>query len=480
MKKFCFGLYVTLISSVCLSNDIDFQKDLDFGDVPVGNSRISNIRMLPLKITNNSNDNYIIEQMIVQNNYADSILYRGNVMEFLPGYIVKYLNGPVVIKPNSSFLLNVIYHSVYVDDVSKSGVKLSKTVVFYYRHENEQYLSEDTVTMFARSVESTKVEASGQKYNFYVCPSGLGTVKYNFYYVNFINNTSNTLRIDSTLIEIKGQNFKATGLFNSDGLPDSIVKPNDFVRFKFSFELKNFENSVAKVKYFATEINGSGKQFTAEDSAIAQYMPLVETGRIVLYNRTLNIYPGNKNQQTLYVLSCTLDDLFLDSIYIKPNNMSKEFYIPTDNNDTFPISLNKTEIKTFAFEYTSTKIGTREAQVCGDFRSQDGTIYTRCIEVLITVIDPSDVNQPSDNKNTLRVYPNPADNYLKIYVDENSGVSVKSIEIYDIYGRQVYKSGLVFDNGFIINTSGLSCGSYIGLFKLSDGSIQQTKIMIVR
>jgi hypothetical protein len=334
--------------------------------------------------------------------------------------------------------------------------------------------------MYARSVESTGIKAYGFKYNFYICPQGINTIKSSFYEVTLLNNTSNSIRIDSTLIEIKGQNLKVNGLFNSDGKPSNIVNPSDYARYKFYFELKYFENSVAKVKFFATEISEASKQWTSEDSTMVQYFPYEETGRIVLYNRTLNIYPGNKNQQTLYVLSCTLDDLFLDSIYIKPNNMSKEFHIPTDNNETFPISLNKTEIKTFAFEYTSTKIGTREAQVCGDFRSQDGTLYTRCIDVLINVIDPSDVNQSSDNKNTLRVYPNPADNYLKIYVDENSGVSVKSIEIYDIYGRQVFNSGSVYDNPFIINTSGLSCGSYIGLFKLSDGTIQQTKIMIVR
>jgi hypothetical protein len=119
-------------------------------------------------------------------------------------------------------------------------------------------------------------------------------------------------------------------------------------------------------------------------------------------------------------------------------------------------------------------------QVCADFRGQDGTTYTRCIDVLINVLDPSDVEQSLDNKTIFSVFPNPADNYLKIYFDENTGISINSIEIYDIYGRQVYNSDAVYENGYIINTSGLNTGSYIGMFKLSDGTIQQTKIMIVR
>jgi len=74
---------------------------------------------------------------------------------------------------------------------------------------------------------------------------------------------------------------------------------------------------------------------------------------------------------------------------------------------------------------------------------------------------PFDFTNISENimENDFIIYPNPANNYIKIMAKDNSSFDGTIIEIYDIYGRNVFCKYLD-DNG-IIDTSFLVAGHYI-------------------
>ncbi len=470
-----YFLIFVIISSLCFASDIEFQQDLDFGDVPVGNGSMPNIKMLPFTITNNSSDDYLIEHMLVRNNYPDSI---PNVIQFIPGYIYKYVNGPLIIKPNTSVILNVAYNSHIVDEISKSGSKLSKTVSIFYRKVNETIYTEDSVKMFARSIKSNGIETFGFKYDFYFCPSGSKYLSDN-YFVTLINNTGKKVKIDSVQVSIDGDNLSEIGLIDENGNPINIVEQNSFARYVFTFDFVKFEKSVGKVKYFVTEIDSPNKQYISEDSTIVNYIPADEEGRIVLSNRMIISYPGEIKKTILKVLTCSMQDFIVDSIYFKQNQKYDEFSM-TPNGDSFPIYLNQDEIKNIQIEIKAGKAGTRESQICADFRNAEGEIISKCIELIIHVMNPTDVHQTFENLNLIKIFPNPADEKIKIVLDYNLGMLISGIDIYDIMGKPMYCSFSISGTASEINTSNFSIGPYICIIKLSNGKIIHSKILISR
>lgn len=477
MKAVCILIMYFIFSFVCFSQDLIFPKDMDFGDVPVGNSSMPNIKMLPFTIINNSSHDYLIEHMYIRYNYDLEIAYSGNNISFIPGYIYRYVNGPLEIKSNTSFNLNCDYSSKFFDEISKQGNKLSITVFIYFRKVTDKYLSEDSVTIFARSVESKGTEAFGFKYSFYFCPSGSKYLSDN-YFVALVNNTGKDLNVDSVHVEVDGKNLTVSGLFDDNENPVSEVYANSFVRYKFAFDFVKFEKSVGKVKFYTSEINGNNKHYISEDSVTVHYIPYDEKGRIVMDKRLIGTYPGNINKATLSVLTCTSQDLILDSIYFLQENLTDEFWISSGY--SFPLNINQNEVKYFELNIKGDMEGSRPAQVCADFRNVSGEIYTKCVDFLIQVIPPSDVFEPFEEKYIVYLFPNPADSKINIVLRETSGCLIKNFEIFDLFGRKVYGSDLILKTEFDISTAELSSGSYVGLTRLNDGRCFHSKIIISR
>ncbi|HRP01105.1 MAG TPA: hypothetical protein PLE30_00485 [Candidatus Kapabacteria bacterium] len=475
MKNICGILLILTTNLFCYADDISFPKSFDFGDVPVGNSSMPYIKMLNLQFINNSNEDYVIEHMIARNNYPNSI---ANNISLVTGYAYKYVNGPLPITANKSFNFSLAYDSYYVDSTSKSGKKLSKTLIIFYRKANEKTVIEDSILLYARSVESVGLEAFGFKYDFYFCPAGSKYLS-DEYAVTLINNTSSKVRIDSVNVDIDGENLTEIGLLDDNGNSTDIVEQNSFIRYYFKFDFKKFERSLAKVKFFATTLDGKNTNFTAEDSTIVHYRPLDEEGRVVLFDRMFIMYPQDVSKRRLQVMTCAMQDYIIDSVYFKQEQNFEELSLDTSIYK-FPINLSKDEINNFEILFKAASEGAREAQICVDFRKFNGETLTRCVDVSINILKNTDIRQDIEVRNPIKIFPNPANEKISFLLDNDNFNLIDNIDIYNYIGEKVYDSGSISSSLFDINTTNFNIGNYFVLIKLNDGKLIKSSIVISR
>lgn len=388
---FLFFYFIIANILVISAQDIKF-TNLDFGDVPIGNDSMPNVKMLPFIISNKSQNNVFIEHMIVRDNYPYSIADKGNTIGFIPGYIIKYFNGPLEIKVNAEIQMNTAYTSSFLDSISQSGRKLSKSIYIYYRFENETNFREDSVIFYARSIPSSGIEAYGFKYVFYGCEMGSKFIS-NDYFVTIINNSESDLKVDSIHISIDGKNLSKNILVNKLGQISNNLPVNGFLRYKFNYNFVDFERSVGRVNFFASDVDGN--VFSSLDSTVIQYLLHNEEGKISISNRMITYYQGEKVNISLRILSCNDRDYFIDSVYFSDDNFLESYSILPPFN-LYPFQVLSDSIYRLTVELNSKNTGVRERNLCVLFRNSDGEIYERCLDLIITVITPSSISDRNE------------------------------------------------------------------------------------
>ncbi|MBX3043723.1 MAG: T9SS type A sorting domain-containing protein [Candidatus Kapabacteria bacterium] len=476
MKGVFFILFsLTIISSKIFSTQIEY-TEIDFGDVPIGNKSMPNIKMLPFSILNKSDNLLIIEHMSVVNNYDRKIVDSGNIIRFIPGYIFRYMNGPLEIKPNSSYTMNVSYNSVYVDPISQSGEKLSKSVYIFYRYENETEYNIDSVSFYARSVEGSEIEAFGHKYDFYLCESGSKFIS-NHFFVGVINKSNSDLKIDSIDVNILGDNLIPDKLIDGDGFETDLLLRDSYLWYQFKYEYKNFENSIGKVRFYASDKNNNELNLIAEDSTVIKYHSVADEGKLSMSNRSIVFYQGESQKVRMSLLTCKNENMVLDTLYLVDNEKD-EIYTIFEPFDSFPIFLNTDSNYNAFIEFKSVKPGTRQKQVCAVFSNSNNDKFFRCIDINITVLTLSSIVESEKVSSKFLIYPQPANDVLNIKSNSEFINKIDLIKIYDLYGNLVFQKTIVFGD-VSIPISNISSGIYF-LQIHSSGNIFNYKIPVSR
>jgi hypothetical protein len=75
------------------------------------------------------------------------------------------------------------------------------------------------------------------------------------------------------------------------------------------------------------------------------------------------------------------------------------------------------------------------------------------------------------------VYPNPANDYVKVNMD-NSKAPINTLAVYDIMGREVVNLNGVNAHNYTLNTNGFNPGVYIMNVKTSDGATATKRFTI--
>ncbi len=100
--------------------------------------------------------------------------------------------------------------------------------------------------------------------------------------------------------------------------------------------------------------------------------------------------------------------------------------------------------------------------------------------LLISGADTGTLSNPTEVLNTIRLYPNPASNFVNISMQGQLSGNNISVDIYDTLGKRVIQKS--FDNSRSfeqrIDTSALDTGIYI--VKISDGNSSSTKKLIIK
>ena len=84
-------------------------------------------------------------------------------------------------------------------------------------------------------------------------------------------------------------------------------------------------------------------------------------------------------------------------------------------------------------------------------------------------------NQPGNSE--IEVYPNPAVDYTKILFRGLNSM-VKTIELMDVRGSEIFRSGDITGNEYDINTSGLAKGIYGLRITTNDGNSKFHKLVV--
>lgn len=458
-----------------LSKDLLFH-DIDFGDVPVGNDSIPNIKMLSFIITNISDKRVLIEHMVESDHYPHEIAIKGNKIGFSPGPILRYFNGPLEIGVNSEVRMNAYYQSNFLDDISLSGSKLGKTVYIYYRFEDEEFYFEDSVKFYARSVPSNGIESFGFKYSFYACENDSKFISDDFS-VTVLNTSEYDLKIDSVQVSIEGKNIKENNLTDKYGNISNLLPINGLLRYKFDYNFMNFEKSVGRVKFFSSDVAGLGKTFTTIDSTIVHLDVSQSDGKLYLVNRRITLYQGEKVIIPLRLLSCNNQDYFVDTIYISEDGLPESYRILPPN-DKFPIRINSDSIYYVDIEIDSDISFVREKKLCAIFRNSNGDLYERCLDILIAVLSPSGVNENEIIDKPFLIYPRPASDVIRIKSLSERIQQIDLVQLYDLFGNIVFRGNSEFTE-LSIPVNNLSNGMYF-LQIIAQGQAYNFKIPINR
>jgi hypothetical protein len=476
MKGVFLLFYIFICNiTVIFAQDIHF-SELDFGEVPIGNDSIPNIKMLPFIITNNTQKKVLIEHMIVRDNYPYQVALDGNKIAFVPGHIVKYFNGPLEIKANSEIQMNTFYQSSFLDSISLSGNKLSTSIYIYYRFENESNFREDSVKFYARSVPGNGIDAFGFKYIFYGCETGSKFIS-NDYSVTVINNSEYDLKVDSMHISIDGNNLSKSNLIDNRGQISNNLPVNGLLRYKFNYNFIDFERSVGRVRFFASDINGQEKVFNSLDSTVIQYLLHDEDGKISISNRIITYYQGEKVNISLRILTCNDENYFIDSIYFYDELIPESYNILPPFN-IFPFQVFSDSIYQVTVELNSNNTGVREKKLCVLFRNSNGETYERCLDLIITVITPSSIKETEKINTHFLIYPQPANDVLNIKSNSELTNKIDLIKLYDLYGNLIYQSSYIFGE-LSIPITNLNNGMYF-LQIQSSGNIFNYKVPVGR
>ncbi|MBC3846838.1 T9SS type A sorting domain-containing protein [Winogradskyella echinorum] len=111
------------------------------------------------------------------------------------------------------------------------------------------------------------------------------------------------------------------------------------------------------------------------------------------------------------------------------------------------------------------------------FYAKDGSEFlARIVECVdIDIVPPPTSGKSISFDDKLRVYPNPAQDKLYIYIKEQK---LKSFTIYDLYGKVINESYELNDNNLEIDVNKLSRGIYLLQIKLEDNSIITKRIIL--
>lgn len=471
-------LFFLLINIISLNAEGLFFSELDFGDVPVGINNQPYIRTLPYTIVNNTDDVYYLEHMLLNKNYPDSISDKGNTIGFKPGHIFQFVNGPVRIDPRDSFSIPVAYTSSFVDDISKNGGKLSKSVNFYYRLDGSDWYFEDSVKIYARSIQNRGVESWGAYRNIRSCYAGIGNSE-SFESITILNGLDSNLKLDSVAITIVGNNLKPIGMskiFSKEITSDSIIYSNDFSRYFFNFKLNSFETSKAIATFYLSILENPEKKYVIKDSVIFNVVENQQEGFISLVNRSFAEYVGKSISTTFFVSECMDTSLLLDSVFVKPDYLYEEFNFSYPSE--LPILMDNLGVKRIGTEFIAKNPGNRYGKICAQFRKSDGEIIIRCLDITISVITPSSIKESERINSPFLIYPQPANDVLNIKSNSELLNKIDLIKLYDIYGSIVYQSTSTVGD-FSIPVSSISSGMYFLQIQAS-GNIYNYKIPVSR
>lgn len=164
------------------------------------------------------------------------------------------------------------------------------------------------------------------------------------------------------------------------------------------------------------------------------------------------------------------NDISGDELYTVPQSVNGEF-IPTQQAEWL-------EATVFAIPPS---YNTSSFRIRFQFLSQSGNnIFIDDINLQATE-SVSVSEMPTNLKNSIRLYPNPATDQIKIEIRDFKSTSALSITLHDITGRKIKKvySNSVSGGDFILplDVSGLSNGMYILRFMSTDGSFSKKFIV---
>jgi len=181
-----------------------------------------------------------------------------------------------------------------------------------------------------------------------------------------------------------------------------------------------------------------------------------------------NSYHFNLPNQTALFLQTIANDVVFDSTYVW-NFQKAKFGYKLINNNTFLFTGTKNTLSDY-WDFgdgtnSTTHDPTHTFPGSGNYQVKH-IIQNNCItDTIITQIYSSVTGLNNNNLNNFAIYPNPAN----IYVQIKSNLKVKSIGIYDIYGRNIkILSGFKCISG-LINIKFLPKGIYFIKLKTNQG-----------
>ncbi len=428
--------------SCSLYSQLEFStKYLDFGDVIAGGTRYK-----WLSLINNSNKLIIVNQFRpIQSFNSDTLcsangftLYGGTMRGFPPMKLY-----PVdTISVSAFFISNKI-----IKEFISCETSTLMEIQWYYIDEpfSTKY---DTIIFRANAVNKKEYFTSGQfYYDMRACPNGLKNGNSAGLCVVLINNSDDTLIIDSVEYLKNSPSIEWYSNMISTNWDDYVEKdlnksyelPPGYFNFTgFSFHFDNYELMRAVVKYHC-RIKSSNKDTLLIDSTSFRIKQLPE-GKMYV-DHYLNSQKGEIiKSRDVYINACSENSVRLDSVNFLGKWIDGELKFKSDE-FSIPFDLNP-ELAYIGFiEFSPYQTGRIDGFVRFYFTNKAGEQIVRINDFITEASGIVSVEFTNSN-NSLYLYPNPATDYLNIDT-RNSEFQIKNVAIYDILGRSVYSTDII-------------------------------------
>ncbi len=171
------------------------------------------------------------------------------------------------------------------------------------------------------------------------------------------------------------------------------------------------------------------------------------------------------------------------------DNFGNLYIADANNNVVREIMMSSGLISTFAGNGTQGYSGDNGAAINAEFYHPCGLALDNTGNLIINddlnnvvrrVVGPLAVNNITNESTELSIYPNPANNFVRILLNTNISVGSK-LFVYNLLGQEVYNENVTkFNDEVVIRTDGFNEGIYLLKLYLPNGETFTKKFEIVR